>query len=116
MKKQDPKTFTSYQLECAGEAMQWMQIFLAISFVILLLAEKGLFNFFSQPLLVPLAKFARWGFRKLQRKKRYSSFSIKRDFNIDSGLENDKKDKEMINFADIDDDDPIIEERRVLKL
>jgi len=50
--------------------MYWMKLFLAISFVILLLAELGCFDFLSQPFLVPLQKFVRWGCRKLQRKKK----------------------------------------------
>ncbi len=35
---------------------------------------------------------------------------------MDSGIENEKTDNELINFADIEDEDPVLEERRVFKL
>jgi hypothetical protein len=93
-----------------------MKVFLAFSFVILLLAELGLFDFLSRPFLTPLKKFIRWGFRKLQRKKKNWNYSIKRDFNIDSGVDDEVKDKELIDFEEIEDEDPLLEERRVFKL
>lgn len=96
--------------------MYWMELFLAVSFVTLLLAELGCFDFLSQPFLVPLQKFVRWAFRKLQRKKKNISYNIKKDFNIDSGVDDEVKDQELIEFQDIEDEDPLVEERRVIKL
>jgi hypothetical protein len=34
--------------------MYWMQLFLAASFIALLLSELGCFDFLSQPILVPI--------------------------------------------------------------
>lgn len=70
VKKQDPDHFLPYQYECAGEAMQWMTIFLVTSFVVLVMNEIGWFDFLGRPIIDPLQKFVKWGFRKLQRKKK----------------------------------------------
>ena len=45
VKKQSPENFKAYQWECAGEPWYWTGVFLAISFLIVLLAEMGYFDF-----------------------------------------------------------------------
>jgi hypothetical protein len=101
--------------DCAGEPLAWMALFLGVSFLIVLFAEIGYFDFCSRPVLTPLKKFLEWGIKKLQRKRKHQGYSIKKDFNQDSGVE-EHVDKELISFVDIDDSDPRQEEKRVAKL
>jgi hypothetical protein len=54
VKKQDPDHFLPYQYECAGEAMQWMTIFLVASFIVLVMNEIGWFDFLGSPIIDPL--------------------------------------------------------------
>lgn len=98
VKKKSPADFKAYHWECAGEPWYWTGVFLGLSFLILLLAEMGYFDFLQQPVLIPIQKFARWGIKKLYRKKKNWAYSIKRDYTLDSGVSDDARDKELINF------------------
>ena len=93
-----------------------MTIFMVVSFVVLVMNEIGWFDFLGTPLIDPLQKFVKWGFRKLQRKKKNSIYSIKKDFNVDSGMDEERNDRELISFDDIEDEDPVKEEVRVENL
>lgn len=83
--------------------MYWLKVFLKFSFAILVLGECGVFEILSGPIVVPINKFVNWGFRKLQRKKKNWGYSIKKDFGVDSGVDETVKDKELIDFEDIQD-------------
>lgn len=96
--------------------MYWMSMFLCVSFAVLLLNELGFLDWVGRPIIVPLVKFAKWALRKLHRKKKNKNYNIKKDFHLDSGIDEERVDKELISFEDIDDEDPLIEEKRVDKL
>lgn len=52
----------------------------------------------------------------MQRKKKNAIYSIKKDFNVESGMDEERNDRELISFDDIEDEDPEKEEVRVENL
>ena len=105
--------------DCAGEAVHDLGLCFACCLVFVVLAELGFFKMLSKPVLRPAWMYSVHAFKFLRRKKRIKMYNIRKDFDVaevGESSEDEEEIQEAKKMIQVDDTDPLKEEKRVLKL